>query len=364
MTSLPSKLPSYLHLKQVYVDAQLSTNNPIVQNIRSNLPQAQFLVLKKIDDCQKGSLIVKQFKGKFLRFCPGTRYYNCCGYKIVHFGENCPLACSYCILQAYFQDNTLKIWGNINDLYEELDRTLRSNPNLRYRTGTGEFTDSLVLEPITGYAKHLVQFLADYSNIRIELKSKVVDLSWLSGLNKVDHVLPAWSLNSPDIAQKEEKFTSSLEQRLKAAKTCTEKGLKVCLHFDPIIHYPGWEKGYATVIEMIFDYLKPEHICYFSLGSFRGMPTLFKTIEQNHPQVTYIYDEYVPGLDGKLRLFLPLRLKIFSFIVNKLKQAGLDKQIYFCMESDLIWEKILGYTPQKLGGLNKHLENLSFDNLI
>lgn len=361
---LTSKLPSYLNLKYLYLDPSLSTTNPILQNVKKHLPDIKILPLSKTQSYQPQSLILKKFKGKFLRFCPGTRYYNCCGYKIIHFGENCPLNCTYCILQAYFQDKTLKIWANIDDLFQELDKTFKTNPNLRFRTGTGEFTDSLVLEPLTGYAQKLANFLQNYSNVRLELKSKVADLSWTNGLHKIDHILPAWSLNAPEIVKKEEKLVIPLEERLRAAQKCVSLGIKVCLHFDPIIYYPNWEKGYSKTIEMVFDYLKPEHICYLSLGSFRGMPELFQTISQKHPKSTYIYEEYIYGLDGKLRLFLPLRLKMFSFIVKKLKKAGLKDQIYYCMESDLVWEKTLGYTPIKLGGLDKHLEKLSFNNLL
>ena len=355
-----SDLPPYLKkIKTIYWDQTLGSQNPILDNLRKFKLEIKSLCEEQ-NQFPEHSLVVKRFKGKFLRFCPGTRYYNCCGYKIIHFGQNCPLNCTYCILQAYFQDNVLKIWGNIEDLFQELDQTLRANSHLRFRTGTGEFTDSLVLEPLTGYARLLCQFLENYSNIRIELKSKVTDLSWLQGLNKTQHILAAWSVNSPEIVKQQEPLAPSLEERLQAAQKCADLGLKICLHFDPIIYYPGWEQGYARAVEIIFSYLKPEQICYLSLGSFRGMPELFQQIAQNYPQANYIYSEYVKGLDGKLRLFLPLRLKVFSFLVKKLKQAGLNQQIYYCMESDLVWKKTLGYTPKDLGGLDRHLENLSF----
>ncbi len=356
-------LPAYLQaIKKVFIDPELPSDNPIVQRVKKTLPTATLLKGQDPKNLSSSEpvLLLKKFKGKFLRFCPGTRFYNCCGYKIIHFGENCPLDCSYCILQAYFQDKILKIWGNIEDLFLELDKTLKANPKMRYRTGTGEFTDSLVLEPLTGYAHKLLAFLQDYPNIKIELKSKVVDLSWTKNLKRIDHVLPAWSLNSPKIVDTEEKLSASLEERLKAAQTCVQWGTKVALHFDPLIYYPGWEKGYQRIVEMIFDYLQAKDIAYLSLGSFRGMPDLFQKIAQNHPQSKYIYEEYVPGLDGKLRLFLPLRLKLFSFLIKALKKGGLDRQIYYCMESNLVWEKTLGYTPARLGGLDKHLENLAF----
>lgn len=113
----------------------------------------------------KQSLYLKEYKGKFLRFCPGTRYYHCCGYRIIHIGEGCPMACSYCILQAYFQDNVLKVWANQNDLFDELGKAFSADISTRYRVGTGEFTDSLALEAVTGYSRDLVEFLGDYPNV-------------------------------------------------------------------------------------------------------------------------------------------------------------------------------------------------------
>ena len=88
---------------------------------------------------------------------------------------------------------------------------------------------------------------------------------------------------------------------------------------------------------MIFDYLRPENIAYMSLGSFRFMPELKEVIQDNFPASSYIYNEFISGLDGKQRLLRPLRLEQFSFLVNKLRKKGMERQLYFCMESDCSW---------------------------
>ncbi len=235
------------------------------------------------------------------------------------------------------------------------------NTNRFFRIGTGEFTDSLALESLTNYSSYLIEFLSQFRNVVLELKTKVVDLSWTDVVKDPRLVLPAWSLNAIDIPIKEEIYTAPLEERLNAAERCADMGFRVCLHFDPIIYYPDWERGYSKTIEMIFDYLKPADIAYLSLGSFRGMPHLFKFIEENWPESDYIYHgEFIKGIDGKLRLFRPIRIKQFRFMVNLLRKYGVDKQIYFCMESDEVWKATLGYTPRDLGGLANHLLRLSF----
>jgi spore photoproduct lyase len=361
-TGSTRQLPPYLNaISQIYVDASV-TATPVAQRVREALPQVPWRVLgpdESLDAAVTGqgdSLYLKEYKGAFLRFCPGTRYYRCCGYRIIHIGENCPLKCSYCILQAYFQDRVLKVWANQDALWRELDTAFGRDRSKQFRVGTGEYTDSLVLEPLTGYSRDLVAFLKDYDNVCLELKSKVVDLSWMDAVSRTDRVLPAWSLNAPYIASHEEVGQSaSLEERLQAAKTCVQNGFRVCLHFDPIIRFSGWEQGYAEIVDMIFDYVRPEDIAYMSLGSFRCMPELKTVIEKDFPESTFIYDEFIAGIDGKQRLLRSLRVEQFHHIVSLLRAKGMDRQLYFCMESDTVWQEVFGYTVKDLGGLSNHL---------
>lgn len=368
----PLKLPIHLrNISHVFVDESM-TDSPMARKVAHRLAgtthaEIPWTVLSseqdrvEFDRGDQQALYLKEYKGKFLRFCPGTRAYHCCGYRIIHIGENCPMDCSYCILQAYFQDKILKIWANQDDLFAELARSFEAERSTRYRVGTGEFTDSLALEHLTGYSHDLVGFLNDFDNVVLELKSKVVDLSWMDAATRADRVLPAWSMNAPFINESEEFNVSTLKERLEAARTCAEAGFRVCLHFDPIIHYPGWKEGYAEIIDMIFDHVKPEHIAYMSLGSFRCMPQLTPVIAKNFPKANYIYNEFVPGLDGKSRLLRPLRLEQFRFMVDRLRKHGMDKQLYFCMESTEVWNEVFGYAPRNFGGLGKRLMAQAFN---
>jgi len=367
----PVELPSHLRkIAHVFVDESMQ-DSPIARRVRDRLmgtthENIPWTVIPpdsdrvEFDEGDAQALYLKEYKGKFLRFCPGTRAYHCCGYRIIHIGENCPMTCSYCILQAYFQDRILKIWANQDALFKELGNGFGADPNTRYRVGTGEFTDSLALEHLTGYSRDLVGFLNDYDNVVLELKSKAVDLSWMQAAKRTDRVLPAWSLNAPIINEQEEFDVSTLKERLEAARTCAEAGFRVCLHFDPVIHYPGWREGYAEIIDMIFDYVKPADIAYMSIGSFRCMPQLTSIIADNFPATKYIYNEFVPGLDGKARLLRPLRVEQFSFMVDRLRSHGMDKQLYFCMESTEVWQEVFGHSPSDFGGLGKRLMAQAF----
>lgn len=359
-------LPGYLRGIGRVVADQTVASSPLALRVRERLPHLPWEILPEgrslASGLERGDILyLKHYKGRFLRFCPGTSHYRCCGYRIIHIGENCPLRCSYCILQAYFQDRVLKVWANQDDLWTELDRAFTSEPGRRYRVGTGEFTDSLVLEALTGYSRDLAGFLSAYPQVCLELKSKVADLSWMDAVADPSRVLPAWSMNAPEIVEREEQGAcASLEERLAAARTCAQAGFRVCLHFDPIIHFPGWREGYGRTVEMIFDHLRPEHIAYLSMGSFRHMPDLRRAIAENFPDSRYIHGEFITGLDGKQRLLRPLRVEQFRFLADALRRGGLDREIYLCMESDEVWRAVLGRTPADLGGLYRHLMGLAF----
>ncbi|MFN4132616.1 MAG: hypothetical protein ACK4GE_06020, partial [Caldimicrobium sp.] len=125
----------------------------------------------------KKILFIINFKGNFIKACPGTKNYICCGYQIFHIGEGCPLDCSYCILQLYLNSPGLKIWGNLIEIgFEELKNflKLRKQQKKVVRIGTGEFTDSLALENITHISERLIHFWEEEDPFGIlELKTKV-----------------------------------------------------------------------------------------------------------------------------------------------------------------------------------------------
>jgi len=361
-------------VRRIYLDASVA-DSPMARRAAANLPGVPSIILEpgaappesapdELAPKGENVLYLKEYKGRFLRPCPGTRRYHCCGYQIIHIGENCPMDCSYCILKAYFRDNVLKVWANQEDQFRALHEAFGADRSRRFRVGTGEFTDSLALESVTGHTRDLVTFLKDYDNVVLELKSKWADLSWLSAVSRPDRVLSAWSLNAPEISRLEEGGVSSLEERLKAARVCADAGVGVCLHFDPVIHYPGWREGYARTIDMIFEHLKPREIVYVSMGSFRYLPELGARMRREGRLPGYMAGEFVAGLDGKTRLLRSLRVPQLRFIASRLAARGLARKTYLCMESSEVWRDVFGGAPGVTGGAGRlaaHLRALAFD---
>lgn len=354
-----------MQISKIYIDQSVA-NSPYVESIVSILKCPYVTVSKSKEVYEKISsssdpvragketLYLTSNKGNFIKKCPGTRNYICCGYKILHIGTYCNLDCSYCILQVYFHPPVLQIFLNHSDLFSELD-ILFSKKKIT-RIGTGEFTDSLIWENFTDLSSILINRFANQSHTVLELKTKTTAIDALKNLRHNRKIIISWSLNTEKVIRQQERFTSSLSQRLLAAKQCEKWGYPIAFHFDPIIIYKGCEEDYKNVIKKLFSHVSKENIVWISLGTFRFPPQLKQVLKQRFCDSKIIYEEFINGLDGKMRYFKPLRIRLYSEMVSFIRDIAPDVMLYFCMEHDTVWKKVMGFAPSDAGGLSKMLD--------
>ncbi len=352
-------------IEKLYVDKKIA-DFPQVSTIsqRLNLPSEIVSHPREVydrvsagsDPVKKGKtvLFLTYNKGAFIKSCPGTRSYTCCGYQILNIGTFCHMDCTYCILQSYFHPPVLQYFVNHNDLFKELKVIFAGNKI--HRLGTGEFTDSLIWEMWTDLSNQLVPAFAAQKSAVLELKTKTTAIDSLEHMSHNRKTIISWSVNTPRIIAREERQTASLSARLSAAAKCESWGYPLAFHFDPIVIYDGCEADYEYVVNQIFSNVSPDNIVWISLGTFRFMPALKTIIQKRFPNSNIIYGEFITGLDGKKRYFKPLRIEIYQKIIACIRAHAPRALIYFCMEDDEVWQKSLGYTPSERGGLSEMLD--------
>ena len=302
----------------------------------------------------KKILLISKNKGLFLKKCPGTKNYICCGYKILHLASFCTMDCSYCILQAYFHPPLLRYFVNTEDMEKELDLLFAEKKI--YRVGTGEFSDSLIFENNTEISADLTQKFGKQTSCILELKTKTVNIQKQQRLAHNRKTIMAWSLNTQKVIAQEERKTASLNARLKAAAQCEQWGYPLAFHFDPIIIYENCEKDYKQVIKKLFETVSPDNIVWISIGTFRYIPTLKNIIETRFKNSKIVYGEFIKGLDNKMRYFKPIRIEFYKKIINYIKKIAPEVLVYFCMEDEKVWQKSFGFTPDQKGGLAAMLD--------
>lgn len=337
-----------------------SENLPFTQKILENTQHLPFEfitdsrelieeVFISRDPVEEGKklLLVTHQKGGYVKPCPCTPKYIGCNYFIINTDLNCPLDCSYCILQLYLNNPLITVHANTTKLYRQIDSFLYKNRHRTLRIGTGELGDSLALDHLTNRSTELISYFAAHPNALLELKTKTVNIKNILEHKPPENIVIAWSLNAHKIAFGEEIRAPSVTHRIQAAYLVSQAGYKVGFHFDPIIHYEGWEDGYAEMIDGLLTRIDRKKIAWISLGSLRFPPSLKPVIQKRFPRTKIIYDEFITGKDGKLRYPKPLRLRLFKKIADGLKKAGGGEiPVYFCMESGDIWKEVQKNAPR------------------
>ena len=351
-------------IKRVLLDDDVS-QYAFTQRVLGRLPHVpvesvnglESVQFHKDRDSDKQTIYLLRHNGDFLKPCPGTKEYICCGYQILNLATNCPLDCSYCILQSYFQNQPyLRVFVNLEERLDQVLQMIDSQPGQIFRVGTGEFTDSLALDPITWWSDLLLPRFSRRKNAVLELKTKTTEISGVLASKYRDRIILSWSLNSSQISGREEKGAESIKRRVAAAKQCQSEGFALGFHFDPLIPHAGWQDEYAKTIDLLDKHIDPRGIIWISMGSFRFMPGLKPIIRKRHPTSPILNGEFVVGLDGKARYFKPIRTDLYRFMRKRLEKWHPDLGIYLCMESDDVWEAGMGWSPQNSTGLRRYLD--------
>jgi spore photoproduct lyase len=295
----------------------------------------------------KATLLLAVQKGPFWRPCPGTKDYLCCGYQVLQVILNCPMDCTYCVLQGYVNVPAITIFVNDEDLLDEIHTQRAARPERLWRLGTGEFGDSLALDELMGLNERLIPLMAGQQQTILEIKSKWPQLEHLLSFGPNPQVIFAWSLNPPEVIAGEERFAGSLQKRLAAASEAVAAGFRVAFHFDPLIFFPGWEEAYRRTVEAIGATVPADAIAWISLGGLRFLPPLRQLILQRFPKSCIAAQEMVLAPDGKLRYFKSLRVEMYDRLREWLSEAAPGAFVYLCMESPRIWQEVFGFTPDK-----------------
>ena len=354
--------------RRVYIDKE-SLGFALTQRILKNIGQTPteiihdpqgFLESRKIsrDSLKHGrkDMFITLQRGEFVKSCPCTPHYIGCNYFIINLDLNCPLECTYCILQHYLSDPIITVHANLDELWRQLDFFLKKNRDRILRIGTGELGDSLVLDHITENSKDLVSYFRKKPHALFELKTKTLNIKNILNAEPAPNIVISWSLNSSRIAESEEGGAPSVEERIQAARQVSDKGFRVGFHFDPLIRYSGYEQDYKRVIENLMDSVETDRIAWISFGSLRFPPSLKPIIQERFPKTKIIHEEMIKGRDGKLRYFRPLRLELYRTVISFLKEKGGSIiPLYFCMESESIWRDILGWVPKGKEDLEAYL---------
>ncbi len=300
----------------------------------------------------KKTLLLTTFNGQFFKRCPGAtqkKSLTCCNYFVLNLGSQCNMNCSYCYLQSYLNSKITKIYTNIDQALNELQKIADEYPDQPFRVGTGEIMDSLSLDSLTLYSQKLILFFKKYSNWILEFKTKSAEIENFVEIPGAKNIVVSWSINPDYIIQNEEHGTASFNQRIEAAKKCRDKGYRIAFHIDPMIYHTNWKNNYSELAEIIASEFSAEDIQVISIGSLRFQPEQRHMMRERFGFQSLINQaEMFPSEGNKLRYDVSVRTEMFQFMNKKLKLMNPKFNIFLCMETPEIWIDSMEKLPSQI----------------
>ncbi len=259
---------------------------------------------------------------------------RCCKLRTLDAVMQCAFGCSYCSIQAFYNENEIRIVSNLREKLEAMEIG-----DDVWHIGTGQASDSLLLGDDYGTLSALASFADKHPNIVLEMKSKagrdVFNRPWPRNM------VFTWSLNAPTIIEKEEHFTASLSERLKMAEKARDNGNLVGFHIHPMFYFKGWEKEYGEVVEAIVSNFRPEEICMIGIGTLTFTKAVIKRLREMGQESKVLQMELTEAA-GKYSYPLDKKEKMFRHIYASFPEEY-RKGVFFylCMEDPSLWKPVL-----------------------
>lgn len=259
---------------------------------------------------------------------------RCCKLRTLDAVMQCAFGCSYCSIQAFYNENEIKIVSNLEEKLNNLEISEEV-----WHIGTGQASDSLLLGDDYGTLSALAAFADKHPDVVIELKSKskrdVFSRPWSKNM------VFTWSLNAPTIIEKEEHFTASLIERLEDAEKARDNGNLVGFHIHPMFFFKGWEDEYKYVIDEITSRFKPEDLLMIGIGTLTFTKAVIKRLREMGAESKVLEMELVEAA-GKYSYPLEKKEKMFRHIYSSFPKEYKDNVFfYLCMEDPSLWMKCL-----------------------
>ncbi len=229
---------------------------------------------KNIDS--KKSLIVAKLNSPAITQAPFWYWHTKNSY-FFKTSLNCIFDCSYCFLKWAFKNDNMVVFVNYNDIKKELSEKIKQFWPWEYWFYSSDYSDILWMDNFTNFCDNFIEFFEKYDNVKMEIRTKSWNIKPLLNLWFIPkNTEISFSLNPQELINKYEKWTSSLDSRIKAINDLHSLWFKVWVRFLPLLPVIDYEKIYLEFV----DYLK-DKINFCNINSTFAWWLLFTKKDYN-----------------------------------------------------------------------------------
>ncbi|WAA13534.1 spore photoproduct lyase [Fervidibacillus halotolerans] len=212
----------------------------------------------------------------------------------IPFATGCMGHCHYCYLQTTMGTKPyIRIYVNVDEILERADQYMKERAPEITRFEASCTSDIVGIDHLTHTLKRAIEFFG---------KKELGRLRFVTKFHHVDHLLDAkhngntrfrFSINADYVIKQFEPGTSSLSNRINAAKKVAEAGYPLGFIVAPIYLHDGWQKGYYDMFERLESEL-PQVVkdrITFEFIQHRFTQPAKRMIQKNYPKTKLELDE-------------------------------------------------------------------------
>ncbi|CAH1197524.1 Spore photoproduct lyase [Paenibacillus allorhizoplanae] len=212
----------------------------------------------------------------------------------IPIATGCMGHCHYCYLQTTMGAKPyIRVYVNIDDILGAAKGYIAEREPEITRFEAACTSDPVGLEHISGSLKQLIEFMGEQEHGRLRFVTKYHHVEPLLDAKHNKHTRFRFSVNADYVIKNFEPGTSRFHERIEAAGKVAKAGYPLGFIIAPIIWHEGWEEGYATLIDKLYNTLPAEatHDLTFEMIQHRFTKTAKNIIEKRYPKTKLEMDE-------------------------------------------------------------------------
>ena len=242
---------------------------------------------------------------------------------------NCIYDCRYCFLQGMYRSAHYVLFVNYDEFFSAMDAKLMAHDGEDVWFFSGYDCDSLALDPLTGFAQHLLSYLETRPQAMVELRTKSTQIRALLGQAPLSNVIVAFSLTPEPAAVALEHKAPSVAKRINAMTQLAQNGWRLGLRFDPLLDDVRFEEHYQALFRDIFDRIDPACIHSITIGPFRMPGSFFSNVVRLYPDEPLLAGSFA-SRDGLITYPEEREAAMLAFCLDELRAHVSGDKIFSC----------------------------------
>lgn len=245
---------------------------------------------------------------------------------------NCLYDCRYCFLQGMYRSAHYVVFVNFEDYQETIDS--RRQPGHQSWFFSGYDSDSLVLEPVTGFVGAMLPFFETRPDAWLELRTKSTQVKTLLDHRPLENCVTAFSFTPEPVSQALEHHVPSVTKRIDAMSRLATAGWPLGLRFDPLIYHEGYRDNYRKLLHDIFARISPAAIHSVSLGPFRLPRGFFSRMAKLYPDEP-LFAASLADRGGMVSYAPEIEEEMVEFCTRELLQYVDESRLFPCLPDNV-----------------------------